>query len=111
MGPAYTQVWNSPFSPHGSICGENSDSSCSSNSLPTNSGARRLGSTQVSFARKPDWIIERASSCVGIPHTGKIDSNPESFFAICPNIGQEEIAKGDAFDSGLNGGFACFLHD
>src|SRR6266536_3471344 len=51
------------------------------NSLPTNSGARSLGSTQVSLARTPDLIIERASSRVGIPHTGKIGCNPE--FSSC----------------------------
>jgi len=33
------------------------------------------------------------------------------FLAICPNIGQEEIAKGEAFDSRLNGGFAYFLRN
>jgi hypothetical protein len=40
-----------------------------------------LGSTQVSLARTPDLTIERASSSVGIPHTGKIGCNPE--FSSC----------------------------
>src|SRR6266852_3690831 len=59
----------------------NSESSCSSNSLPTNSGAKSLGSTQVSLARTPDLIIERASCSVTMPHTGKIGCNTE--FSSC----------------------------
>jgi len=74
-------VWNSPFSPQGSISGGSSESSWSSNSLPTNSGGRHLQSTQVSLARTPELITERASSLVTMPHTGKIGCNPE--FSSC----------------------------
>jgi hypothetical protein len=42
----------------------------------TNSGARHLGSTQVSLTRKPDLIMQRASAGVDIPHTGKIGCKP-----------------------------------
>jgi hypothetical protein len=38
-----------------------------------------LGSTQVSLARKPDLIMQRASSGVDIPHTGKIGCKPGIF--------------------------------
>ena len=92
----------------------NSESSCSSNSLPTNSGAKSLRSTQVILARTPDLIMERASARVGVPHIGKIGCNPEfssCFSRYARMFGQEEIAKSSVFDARLNGILAFLFHD
>src|SRR2546427_6031551 len=52
-GPAYTNVWNSPFSPQGSTPGGRADSSPASNSRPANSPASCAASTHTSPARYP----------------------------------------------------------
>src|SRR5205823_955843 len=50
IGPPYTNVWNSPFSPHGSTPRGRSASSAASNSRPANSAARARESTHARIA-------------------------------------------------------------
>src|SRR5690242_4090128 len=76
IGPAYTQVWNSPFSPHGSMFAGRSASSEASNSRPQNEASSTRVSTQARRARRPPSIISCASCRVEMPHRGKSGVSP-----------------------------------
>jgi hypothetical protein len=63
-----------------------------------------LQSTQASFARTPESIMDAATSRVGIPQTGKNWFQPSAFQLLLPvfaNVSQEEIAERDTFNASL----------
>src|SRR5439155_199756 len=70
-GPAYTKVWNSPFSPHGSTFGGRSRSKSASNSRPANPPRSCAASTHTSTARYPSRTKSWASARVSRSHSGK----------------------------------------
>src|SRR3989475_10954823 len=69
-GPAYTNVWNSPFSPHGSTSGGRSCSRPASNSRPANPPASCEESTHTSTARYPIRTNSCARARVSRSHSG-----------------------------------------
>jgi glyceraldehyde 3-phosphate dehydrogenase len=77
IGPAETQVWNSPFSPQGSTPGGNSASSVRSNARPAKLAGSLRGSTQVKCALRPPAIISSASARVSRPHRGNSGAIPD----------------------------------
>lgn len=62
IGPAYAQVWNSPFSAHGSVPGGSSASKDASSSRPAKDRGSLRGSTHVIRARNPPLSISCASA-------------------------------------------------
>ena len=96
IGPATTQVWNSPFSPHGSTPSGRSASSCASNARPAKDAGSFLGSTHVRCALSPPAIISRASSAVSRPHNGNSGAIPlpASFASpVGADVLEEQIAE------------------
>src|SRR6266511_272317 len=53
MGASHTNVWNSPFSPHGSTPSGRSARNASSNTRPANEGSRARGSMHTTMALTP----------------------------------------------------------
>src|SRR5690349_8694591 len=85
----------------------------SSRSWPTKSADSFEGSTQTMRARNPDCSISRISACVFSPPQGEEWLQPgtaKTVFAIPPDIFKEQVSEGDAGNSFLNCGRACFRH-
>src|SRR5581483_7483759 len=76
IGPAWTNVWNSPFSPQGSTELGRSASRARSKARPANDPSSLRGSTQIRFASKPASMKSRASFAVSRPQIGKRPRRP-----------------------------------
>src|SRR5262249_61013526 len=74
IGPAVTQVWNSPFSPQGSTSRGSASRKRASQDSPAKKGESRRGSTQTTVARRPPASISFASRRVSRPQSGKTGS-------------------------------------
>jgi phenylalanyl-tRNA synthetase beta chain len=79
IGPPLTNVWNSPFSPQGSVpCGRDSSSvvvECAAREIRRQ--LFQIGA-EMRCARRPAAIISRASGAVGICQRGKTAVKPPS---------------------------------
>ena len=102
IGPADTQVWNSPFSPHGSTPAGSSASSARSKARPAKCAGSFLGSTQVRCALSPPAIISSASAAVSRPHNGNSGAMPaagELRLAVGADVLEEQIAERHGLDA------------
>ena len=70
IGPSNTKVWNSPFSPHGSMPDGMLSSSDGVNSRPANPAGSTRGSTQVMQARNHPPASLPAIPASAFPTTG-----------------------------------------
>jgi hypothetical protein len=82
IGPACTQVWNSPRSPQWSTSAGKSCRRTASNSRPTKDDGNCLVSTQVNLARSPPAIMSQANVGVGSCHSGTAIHAPASLVVV-----------------------------
>ena len=79
IGPADTNEWNSPFSPHGSISDGRSVSKSAAKRRPANDAGSFFKSTTARCASMPAAIISRARSAVGFNQIGNTGVMPVPF--------------------------------
>ena len=113
MGPAVTQVWNSPRSPQGSAAGGRSASRAASNAPAGEArpAPPRIDARQARFEAAGDHLA-RERRCGPVPQREerREPGRGEALFAIAPDILEKQIAEGDVSEPVGDGGAACGGH-